>query len=643
MKKLSILIFPVFILVFALTTASVTNAKSTSVTVKQHPQALPVVGTYEKLQALLAEAEKTKARDHRQYMAEDNRTSAIMKSAQGTLIKADIVISGSTAPQYSGTNLQVSGVDEGDIIKTDGKFIYQVNNRKVVIVRAYPAEEMEVVTKVEFEDPGFTPQELYVDNKHMVVVGSTYYNTPAPEKKASSAPREKNVSPEIYPPIFVHNTVKIIIFDLNDRTNLKKIRELEVDGSYISSRKIGSSFYLVANKYINYYSIMEKVSPATPAYRDSAGSGDFEAISCEDIRYFPGSPEPNYLLIAAINLEKPAQEMEVSTYLGAGQNIYASLENLYVAVAQYDLNTIIYKFALAGGRTSCSGKGKVPGTILNQFSMDEYNGFFRIATTKGEPWGAGENISANNIYVLDNDLTLTGKIENIAPGERIYSVRFTGGRGYMVTFKKVDPLFVIDLNDPRKPRILGELKIPGYSDYLHPYDENHIIGFGKDTEEVAGQNFAYYQGMKMAVFDVSDVRHPVEKFREIIGDRGTESELLHNHKALLFSKAKELLAFPVQVMEVTTKSSVWGSPQYGQFAFQGAYVYNFNLKDGFQLKGKITHLDPGSTREKNDWSTDGSKYVNRLLYIGDTLYTMSQGAVKAHDLHNLQEIKNIAL
>lgn len=152
-----------------------------------------------------------------------------------------------------------------------------------------------------------------------------------------------------------------------------------------------------------------------------------------------------------------------------------------------------------------------------------------------------------NVYILDEALKVAGRIEDIAPGERIYSVRFMGDRAYMVTFKQVDPLFAIDLKDPKAPKILGALNIPGYSDYLHPYDGNHIIGFGKDTVEKG--SMAYYQGMKPAVFDVSDVAHPKEKFKEIIGGRGTESELLHNHKALLFDREKNLLAFPVTVME----------------------------------------------------------------------------------------------
>lgn len=667
-KKLSVFIFPIIILMFALFTTSVTNTNNASVQVNtQKPQTLPVVGSYEKLKTLLAEANKATARRSRQSMFLQKAELA-MKSAD---VGSDSMsASGAAAPDYSGTNVQVRGVDEADVVKTDGKFIYQVNEQKVLIIRAYPADKMEIVKTIEFEDKNFTPQELYVDKKHLVVIGSTNYNTPMLQPEPGQAPVEKRVQqtmPEIYPPFLVRNTVKAIIFDITNKEDISKIRETELDGVYISSRKIGSSLYLAANKYIDYY-LIEKDQLSTPAFRDSAASGKFTDILYEDIKYFPGSPEPNYLMIASLDLEKPAEQMEVSTYLGAGQNIYSSEQNLYVAVTQYNTplsdsiikqkaarlirpqyqsGTTIYKFGLNRGQTNYLGKGEVPGTILNQFSMDEHNGYFRIATTKGEVWLGGDNTSKNNVYILDQNLKITGKIEDIAPGERIYSVRFMGGRAYMVTFKKVDPLFVIDLSVPKAPEILGQLKIPGYSDYLHPYDENHIIGFGKDAAEIPGQNWGYYQGMKIAVFDVSDVEHPIEKFKELIGDRGTDSELLHNHKALLFSKAKNLLAFPVRVMEI--KDKVPGEnaiQQYGQFSFQGAYVYNIDLVNGFKLKGKITHHDTGYDTGYNtefDRYSEMKNDVERIMYIEDTLYTTSKGMIKAHDLANLKETKILDL
>jgi uncharacterized secreted protein with C-terminal beta-propeller domain len=223
-----------------------------------------------------------------------------------------------------------------------------------------------------------------------------------------------------------------------------------------------------------------------------------------------------------------------------------------------------------------------------------------------------------------------------------------GDRAYMVTFKTVDPLFVIDLGNPEAPNILGSLKIPGYSDYIHPYDETHIIGFGKDTVELSQKNWtgttAFYQGMKIALFDVSDVEHPVQMFQEIIGDRGTDSELLHNHKALLFSKEKNLIAFPVTLMEVKDKSTQEnGIPAYGEFTFQGAYIYNVDLTNGFNLKGHITHLGNEDLVKSGYGWYDSGKNVERILYIGNTLYTLSKGEIQAHDLSSLKELNSISI
>ena len=182
-------------------------------------------------------------------------------------------------------------------------------------------------------------------------------------------------------------------------------------------------------------------------------------------------------------------------YLGGTDTIYVSKENLYAAVADYSYNyivrpleefspeyttsTVIYKFELKDGKIGTAVQGEVPGTIINQFSMDEHNNTFRIATTTGDMW---MNTSKNNVYILDEDLKVLGKLEGLAEGERIYSTRFAGDRMYMVTFRQVDPLFVIDTSNPRAPELKGMLKIPGYSTYLHMVDENHILGFGYDTE-----------------------------------------------------------------------------------------------------------------------------------------------------------------
>lgn len=567
--------------------------------------------------------------------------------------------------EYSDTNVQVQGVDEADILKTDGEYIYQINRNRVLVVKAYPAKTMDVVSIVTFDVKNFAPQEIYIDAERLVVIGTACNCIPLPCDEAERT--EPQAKTAIYPPYRQTGTVKALVYDLTDKSDIKKLREVELEGYYVSSRKIGSSLYLIANKYIDWYYIMEQNgSEGTPAYRDSAGSDAFVSIPYSDIRYFPGSVEANYLLVAGLDLAAMDEEMNVSSYLGSGQNIYASLDNLYVAVTQYKardeknlpagndtaryrsprVTTGVYKFALDKGSVRHRGQGEVPGMILNQFSMDEHAGHFRIATTDYKLL-RDEAVSTNNLYVLGADMGITGKIEDIAPGERIYSVRFLGDRGYVVTFKNVDPLFVIDLVNPKAPEILGALKIPGYSDYLHPYDENHIIGFGKDTVELPQKDWegketgtmAFYQGMKLAVFDVTDVARPKELFKESIGDRGTDSELLRNHKALLFDKEKGLLAFPVTVLEIKNpESSNYGFPPHGEFTFQGAYVYDIDLERGFDLKGRITHLAESDYRKSGYGWYYGDLAVERIIYIGDTLYTVSQGKIKANRLADLSEI-----
>jgi len=631
---------------------------------------LPLVGSFDNFKKLMAEAESN-TRTIKMYSGRDTvaAESVLNGDDGGRAGSADQ----NSKQNYSGTNVQVWGVDEADTVKTDGEYIYKITDNQLIVAKAYPVEEMEVVSALQYDGEVY-PLEMYVDEQYLtVILNQSYYH-----------------GREIYPsPVSsFENSVKVLVYDLADRSNLKQVREIELDGNYLSSRKIGPILYLVNNKYIPLYRLQEQPEAlTTPGYRDSLEGGEMKRIGYEEICYFPGSPQPNYLLIAGIDLENlSAKKMELKTYLGAGESIYSSLENLYVAVPEYkydqdrplpepadtavsdtpalsrmiavmpaEVNTRVYKFNLQNSETKYLGMSSVPGNILNQFSMDEHNGYFRIATTLQKfSIRTGEAELTNNLYILDQNMNQAGKIESIAPGERIYSVRFMGDRGYMVTFKTVDPLFVLDLKDPNHPAILGELKIPGYSNYLHPYDENHIIGFGKEAVEVEEPHWsgegtvknAYYLGMKVALFDVSDVNNPKEKFKVEIGDRGTESELFWNHKALLFDKEKGILAFPVTVCDVdpaiVNKDDYLAQKDprlaHGQPVFQGAFVYNLSALEGFTLKGMITHHPPGAVANlQYTGRYDYNRDISRILYIGDTLYTLSNGYLKANDLNTLEE------
>lgn len=616
------------------------------------PAQLPVIGTNQKLEELLKQTQTSNGSFH--LGATTMEAASGVVSADKSTPASPSATSAEANADYSQTNVQVDGVDEADSAKTDGSFIYQISSSRVLISDISNPSAPKLAATLEYPPAeGFYPQELYVDEGHLIVIGQSSIAIPmqvdaSNEKASPDSVNSPDAKMGIMPQRPMRTSVQTRIYELDGSGHPKLTRETELEGGYISSRKIDSALYVVTTKYNNIY----YANDFEPTYSDSTITGDPRTVPLGNIRYFPESPDTSTLLIGAIDLDRPSQEMQVSAYLGSGQTIYASAKHLYVTISKYvpsgetfRQETQVYKFRLDQGNIVYVGEGTVPGTILNQFAMDEYEGYFRIATTKGDMWGSGESKSTNNVYVLDEQLKTVGTLENLAPGERIYSTRFLGGRAYMVTFRNVDPLFAIDLRNPAKPTVLGQLKIPGYSDYLHPYDENHIIGFGKGTVELPSKGFgseetiAFYQGMKIALFDVSDVSHPKEMFKEMIGDRGTSSELLYNHKALLFSKAKSLMAFPVELMEIKDKKPIeqGGFPAYGQFTYQGAYVYHIDLNKGFTLQGRITHLTQDDLSKSGQYGFDYAKSVRRILYAGDTLYTLSDSMLKANEMSSLRE------
>ncbi len=645
------LIFMVLMLV-ALAGAVFYPERQNPAAVAQTKKDLPVVGSWENLRSLLEQS----GQKNIVY-----RGMAVDESTNGVMEKQAALPTGQ-ADDYSSTNVQVEGVDEGDQVKTDGQYIYQINRNLVQIIKAVPADKMEIVNTIKFNDQNFTPWEIYIDGDYLIVIGNTFVAQPAypadqPQLRMKSA---------YMPPYYHRNTslCRAIVYEMKDKQNINQLRRVVLEGNYLTSRLTDSKLYLLSNCYLDSYSI-QNGQEATPICKDTIQADRFDAQDIKTIRYFPGCITPNYLVVGSIDLKQMEKPAAINTYLGGGENVYASTRNLYVAASQYqnqairptleaesiapaDATTKVFKFSMQDARLQYEGEGQVPGTILNQFSMDEHNDTFRIATTYGDMWRNDQYTSQNNLYILDQDLALIGKIENIAPGERIYSTRFMGNRAYMVTFKQVDPFFVLDLTDPAQPKILGKLKIPGYSDYLHPYDENHIIGFGKETIELSGYNgesMAYYQGLKIAIFDVTDVSQPVEMSKAVIGDRGSDSELLRNHKALLFSREKNLLALPVKIMTVDQNNVKQnrGIPEYGSFSFQGAYVYHIDLQQGLQLKGSITHLDREDYLKAGNYWDEPDKSISRILYIGDALYTLSPAMIKSNQFDSLQEKQTLLL
>lgn len=566
---------------------------------------------------------------------------------------------------YSTTNVQVAGVDEGDIVKTNGSYVYVLSRRDstIRIVDVRDTAKPVVVSKI--KDENFTTHELYVDGNVLVVTGNLSMAFPYP------VPMEDSVEPSakmmIWPgPNYAPKTT-VKLYDVSTASSPKNIRTVSFEGSSISTRLVGGKLLLALMSgprwYAPYAETKQVVSDAlVPVYDDTAGNIRDKAVTdCTRVTILPRVPRPQYLTVASVPLNATAA-VKSSVILGDGQNVYASTDNLYVVSTEWMYSwgrpmgsdnqekTNLYRFAYGSdGSVNFEANGSVPGHILNQFSMDEHGDIFRIATTTSPQWMGGEtsSVSKNQLYVLNHSLETVGSIEDIAPGESIYSVRFFGDRAYIVTFKQIDPFFVIDTSDARNPKILGKLKIPGYSNYLHPVGENHVIGFGKDVDEsidkdkVHDDNSVYYTailGMKLSLFDVTDVSNPIELSKEIIGTRGTDSPLLSDHKALFFDQERGLLAFPVTVYEkiTTPKVNEWDSGT--QAVFQGAYVYNFSVKDGFSLKGKISHHASDAYMKAGDyWYDSSGKDISRILRVGTSLLTVSDAKLQSNSISTLGE------
>ncbi len=559
---------------------------------------------------------------------------------------------------YSTTNVQVEGVDEPDIVKTDGIYLYVLADQTLYILKANPAKNATILSKIIIDNDVYI-NEFFINDNYLIVFGSSYnypilYNGYIETDVISEEVVTEKVTWEV-------SSSAIKIYDTSDKENPDLVKNIEIDGTYFDSRMIGNYIYVVSSEY-SYYIFRYHDGNYTLNIPEIKIDNDTSKIPYDQI-YYIDSPEAVDTMTHVISINLDGLTVNEKSFLiGVSQNMYMSKNNIYLVYTSYNYDTIqsdgliyrppeettaIHKIQVKNGEINYLDKNEVPGHILNQFSMDEHNNFFRIATTIGYVWD-DENPSQNNIFIFDENLDRISSIEGIAEGEQIYSSRFMGDKAYLVTFKKIDPFFTIDLSDPYNPKIMGYLKIPGYSDYLHPYDENHIIGIGKETVESSYGNFAWYQGIKIALFDVSNFENPKEVDKIIIGDRGTDSPALHDHKAFLFDKEKELLVIPVSLYEISeeikNQYDIIPDSIYGEFTFQGAFVIRLNL-NGFEYRDRITHVSEDDKQKDEYWWhwRDSSSFISRSLYIEDTLYTISSKMVKMNSLADLSEINSVEL
>lgn len=517
-------------------------------------------------------------------------------------------------PNYSTTNVQVDNVDEADIVKTDGEYIYYITNNKIYIVN----RNLEIVSKIYIKNGNeyFSPFELYINKNKLIVLGNYFsYQEKTYSESEDEVLKDRASVTSI-------NLAKAYVYDITEKNSPKLKREVSLDGNYINSRMIGENIYFVSRKYPYYYEDT-KDQDILPVVKDSLAN-ESKTIDCTDIIYFKNSKNYCYMLVGSFNINDE-KEVNVQTFFGASDNMYVSQKNLYLTETEYgigfsyvDSKTTIYKFNLNNSMLNLQCKGEVNGYLKNQFSMDEYEGNLRLATTI--TLDEENDITANNLYILNENLEEIGKIENLAKEEKIYSVRFIGKIGYIVTFKQIDPLFVIDLSNPKEPVVKGELKIPGYSSYLHPYDETHIIGIGNNVKD-NGHGGVTNSNMKMSMFDVSDLENPKEIFNVDIGNSYADSSISYNHKALFYNKSKNLIGFPVDLRERKAKDDR-----------NGFVIFKIDFeKNEFEKYGEIL--------QEIDYKTN----IDRAIYIEDTLYTLADYKIVSYNLISFEKIKELNL
>lgn len=551
----------------------------------------------------------------------------------------------SSTKDYSKTNIQVEGVDEADIIKTDGDYIYSLSESKVVITNAKDSNNIKIESTI---DKGTAvPVDLLLYKDKLIVISSESTNTN-----------------RWY---YSNNNTVVTIYDIKDKSSPDLVKSFELYEPYETTRCIDGNLYIFSNGYLR-----EKNDKVDRRYKEDSKTKE---LDLKDIKYIKNNKNNRQTLIAQIDLNNIDKGLNLSSYLFDITDAYISKDNIYLLYEGYggedvslkdlfglkgifgifyDYNysseTRVYKFNIDKKvGVKYVNNTKVEGKIVNQYSLDEKDNNLRIAV---------ETTDGTQVVILDKNLKKIGETDKVAEGEKMYASRFMGDKAYLVTYRNTDPLFVIDLSDPKNPLVLGELEIPGYSTYLHPYDENHLIGIGMNTEEVVNRDingkvtstWVKTTGMKMALFDVSDVSNPKEIDSVKIGDNRTVSAILTNPKALLFSKEKNLLAIPVNNYDedFSIKSDDGDSIYYeddisnyynydNNYIAEGYLVYNVDLK-GFKQKGTITHEKAGE-RRYGYYSTK----LLRGLYIEDNLYTISEDYIKVNKLEDLSEINSLKL
>lgn len=596
----------------------------------------------------------------------------------GVSAKVSNSVGWGTDESFSETNTQVKGVDEADIVKTDGKYLYYYNEtQKAVYIMStskswlFSSSDLEVIKKINLPKTFYSP-ELYISDERLVVVASGY--------------SQVDYSSRGY---YINRNAKTytIVFDTSDIEKPELIKLYSSDGNYNKSRRIWDYVYVLSTNYFDYpYWNIKDVSDieidaeaflpkainisrtddenkqnltiknTDLPYEVTAGN----MVECNAISYNLPDEEtlkntnfnPGYNIISIINIEESEQEVETQVIAGSNNEIYMSTENLYMTEGIWQpepfycpedalcarpffwggtQNTLIHKLNFDKSEMSYQDSALVPGAPLTQYSMDEYDDHFRIITSEWSPE------RSTGLYILDEDLELTSSLTNLAPGETFQSSRFIGDKLFLVTFEQIDPLFAIDVSDEKNPEVLGELKIPGFSTYLHPYDENHLIGLGYDTQinqwggtQTAGVKVDLYKinydkkcgdsgltAVQEEKCESGDYKGIIveQLYTETLWGKWSYSEALNNPRMFVWNADKKILLLPATLYE---KDDNWRTTDY----YDGLFAIKIDKNSGINVNAQTTHINIDGVEEKRlaeceNYSGSTGEPVCRELLSGE--------------------------
>lgn len=495
---------------------------------------------------------------------------------------------------YSDTNVREEGVGEGDIVKTDGKNLYIVSGEQIHIVGTGTGE-MEHLARIEVEEGGY-PSEVYAqDGTLAVVYTKTEYEDG--ENGYDGRYREYTCAD---------------IYNVSSPENPEKIGEISQSG-YFNTMRIRDGYVYILSNF---------TADSAAARSDQAAyipEAQGKLIAADSIYMPQGQMGSSYTVISSFDLKNPEGRTDSKAVFGNTGICYVSTENIYVTEAIYGESdssvsqTSIRKVSYGDGRLEGVGQAKVDGILNDSFSIDEYDGNLRLVTTVTETKDQSdestsilgqEQTDSNSLYVLDENLKTIGEIKDLAEGESVYSARFMGDTGYFVTFRQIDPLFSVDLSDPTNPNILGELKIPGFSDYLHPYGDGLLLGIGMDVDESGTTT----EGVKLSMFDISDPSDVKETQKYVLeGMYGTD---VYDYRSVFADAEKKLFGF----------SAYGDSQKY--------YIFSYDENDGFQLEFERVLGTYGNTRG---------------MYIGELFYLVSGNTVEAYTLNGFEKVGDLVL